>query len=180
MGASAFSGFFDKNPDIFDGEGRITRDNTTNSTPSMYGFLKQLALRQIPYQKEAADGAAATATAEQPFYVTDTYIKSIQSIKFLPAAGLTADNTNFATLIVRARKADGTLIGIVGQLVTNVAGGSWTAFVAKTVPLTNGTVALGLDNAALDLPAGAMLSFEITKTAAGVVVPAGQLVVAVK
>jgi len=180
MGASAFSGFFDKNPDIFDGEGRITRDNATNGTPSLHGFLKQLGLQQLRRQKEAADGAAGTATAEHPFYFVDTFAKSIQSIRYLPAANLTADNTNFATLIVRARKADGTLIGIVGQLVTNVASGNWVAFVAKTIPLSNGTAALGLDNTALDLPVGAMLTWEITKTAAVVVVPAGQLVVAVK
>ena len=180
MGASQLSGPFDKNPGIFDGMGDLTRDNKTNNTPSLYEMIKELGLESVRRQKEAADGAAGTATAEHPFHFFDTYKKSIQAIRYLPAAGLTADNTNFATLIVRARKADGTLVSIIGQLVTNVASGNWTAFVAKTVPLTDGTKALTIDGAGLDMLPGWMLTFEITKAASGVVVPAGALVVAWK
>lgn len=181
MGASQLSGLFDKNPGFFDGEGALTRDNKTKNAPSLYEMVKELALVSLRRQKEAADGAAATATAEHPFHFFDTYTKSIQSIKYLPASGLTADNTNFATLIVRLRKADGTLVSIVGQLATTItASGNWTAFVAKSIPLTDGTKALTVDGAGLDASPGWMLTFEITKAAAGVVVPAGQLVVAVK
>jgi hypothetical protein len=183
MGASNFSGAFDKNPDFFDGDGRQTRDNKTNAVPSQYDFLKEAGQRLIRRQKEAADGAAATATAEHPFFFVEGFKKSIQSVKFLPAAGITADNTNFATFIVRARKADGTLVGIVAQGLTTITGlGNFTAFVAKTIPLTNaaGTLVVAIDNANLDLGIGWMLTLEITKSGAGVVVPAGQLVVNLK
>lgn len=178
MGASVFSGKFDVNPDYFDGDGRQVRDTDTKANPALYKLLKELAYSApIKRQKEAADGAAATATAENQFHLADTYTKSVQKIEYMPAAALTGDPTNNATLVVSIRNANGSLASIIAQLTTTA---SWVQFVPIVIPLTNGTTAMTPGNTALDLAPGQSLSFAITKGGTGVVVPAGCLQVFVK
>ena len=176
MGASNFSGQFNKNPDYFDGDGKQSRVDGSIKLPDMYALMKDLANSfGAQFCKAAADAAAATATAETPFAQV-MQAKSVRGIKYIPGAALTADDTNNATIIVRAYKPDGTLIGIMGQLTTVATGGAnWVSKVPVTIPLHDGTNPIVLDSAKLDLPAGAFLTLQITKAASGVVVPAGVL-----
>jgi hypothetical protein len=181
MGLSMFSGAFDKNPDLFDGEAQFFRDGKTKVNPDLYQLLKELGYQSIKRQKEATDGAAGTATAEHPFHLFDGFIKSIQRVVYIPTANLTADNTNFATLIVRARKASGALSSIIAQATTQITGsGNWTAFVPVTLPLTDATAVLPLGHTKLDMLDEWTLTWEITKTASGIAVPSGCLQVFVK
>lgn len=180
MGASNFSGQFNKGSDYFDGDGKQSRSDGSTKMPDMYTLMKELAAGVMPqFLKPAADGAANTATAETPFWVIPGYVKSVRSVKYIPAGALTADDTDYATLIVRAYKADGTLIGIVAQLATLAATGNWVAKTPVTIPLHDGTNPLTVDSTKLDLTAGGFLTLQITKANAGKAVPAGVLAVSV-
>lgn len=174
MGASNFSGDFAKNPDYFDGGNKQERDQNRVGAPDLYTLLKELAHKQLVMVKDAADGAAGTATAERAFWLADVHTKTVSSVKFVPGAALTADNANYATLIVRKRTAAGVDGGIVAQVTTQIAGGSgnWTAHVPVSIPLTTQVA-----SSRFDLLTGESLTFEITKTGIGVVVPVGALVV---
>jgi len=119
------------------------------------------------WAKTAADGAAATATAETVIGTVGSASGfAIGSCVFAPAAALTGDNTNNAVITVAKRTAatPGTPVTIA-SLTTNVAAGNWTAW--KAVSLT---VAAG----AFVSP-GDVLTIAITKGGTGVVVPQGQL-----
>lgn len=113
------------------------------------------------WQKDAADGAASTATAEQAFAECPT-ARTAATIKILPSAALAGDPTNNATITVRKRDAAGTNPITLKALTTTA---SWTAFDA-------------VDFGALtvsSIEAGSVLTVEITKGGTGVVVPAGKL-----
>lgn len=115
---------------------------------------------------KGADAAAGTATAETPFY-TALVAQTISAVNVNANAALTADGTNNATVIIRKRDGAGGAAATVATLVTDVAGGSWSAFVNKSLgAITNGVMA-----------AGSVLTFEITKAGTGVVVPASTFTV---
>lgn len=176
MGASQFSGQFNKDAGYFDGDGKASRESGSNKNPDLYKLLKELATQPCEFVKSAADGAAGNATAETPIAYFDEYTKAVREVTFVPGAALTADNANYATIIVRARKKDGTLHSIVARVTTQITGsGNWTQWVPVNIPLTDGTNTLTLDAAKLDIPAGGFLTVEITKTGTGVVVPLGLL-----
>lgn len=160
--------------DDFDGLGKLTRDHGV--VPDLEGIVQDLAQRGGEYLKAAADGAAADATAETPFHAVVTKSQTVQSVQYTPAAALTSNDTNFATLQVRLRNADGSDGGLVASETTETAptggSGNWTAFLAVSIPLLAGATLLLTD--------GESLTFEITKAAAGVVVPAGSLKVSYK
>lgn len=175
MGASIFSGQFNKNPDYFDGDGKQGRSDQSPKTPDLYALVKELAASfGAQFFKPAADAAANTATAETPFAVLPA-AKSIRGVSYIPAGALTADDTDFATIIVRAYTSAGVAIGIVAQLATLLATGDWVAKTPKTIPLHDGTNAIALDSTKLDVPAGGFLTLQITKGGSGVAVPAGVL-----
>lgn len=112
------------------------------------------------FQRPAADAAASTATAETPFFAAAAAL-TIKSIDILPGAALTADATDNATITIRRRNADGTSAASVAALTTNVAGGSWTQWVSKSMgTISNGT-----------LSAGQILTLQITKAGSGVAIP---------
>lgn len=180
MGASNFSGQFNKSADYFDGDGKASRESGSNKQPDIYKLMRELATQSADMAKSAVDAAASTVTAETPFAYFDEYGKSVRKVVFVPAAALTADNANYATIIVRARTKLGALVSIVAQVTTQITGsGNWTARVPVTVPLHDGTLALTVDNAKLDIPANGFLTYEITKTGSGVAIPAGLLSVKV-
>lgn len=182
MGTSQFSGQFLSNPDFFDGAAQETRDGRTNQRPDLYKLILELSNQLITADKEAPDGAAATATAERPVWLLGNFTKSILGVFFVPAAALVADPANNATLIIQARNADGTLDSVVAQMTTSAAPtgtGSWTAFKPVPIALNNGTTVISPGNAFLDIFAGQSLTWQITKGGTGVVVPAGKLVIAV-
>jgi hypothetical protein len=118
------------------------------------------------WDKSAADGAAATATAEHTFMRAAGPI-TIAAVRYVPDAALTADNTNFAAITVTKRNADGTGNVTVATRTTAITdSGNWLQWVAVNLPLTVANI---------NLAAGQILTVKITKSGAGVVVPAGSL-----
>jgi hypothetical protein len=178
MGASVFSGLFDRSSEYFDGEGRVTRDNWTVDAPSLWALLKQAAYGAHRWVKSAADAAAGTTTAEFPFATVDTYIKSVQKVQFTPAANMVASDTVYATLQVGWRNPGGSLNVIANATTALTVGnftGNWTAWTPVIIPLYNGTNLTEIDDPSLDIPAGAMLTVSIAKASTGTAVPAGVL-----
>lgn len=128
-----------------------------------------LAMGRAPaalWQKAAADGAAGTATAESVI-PRPMLACRVVGIELVPAAALTADDTDYATITVRKRDGAGGAASVIASVTTKITGGSgnWTAF----VPVSLGTIT----NA--DLLAGDILTVEITKAASGVAIPIGYL-----
>ncbi|MDI6808202.1 MAG: hypothetical protein QME66_04355 [Candidatus Eisenbacteria bacterium] len=115
------------------------------------------------YVKASADAAAGTATAEIPVFQAVDAV-TITGTFFLPGAALIADNTNYATLLCYRRSTTGGTQTTIASRTTQITGsGNWTAFDGVTL----GTLSVTA------VAAGEMVSFEITKTAGGVVVPTG-------
>lgn len=117
----------------------------------------------------AADAAAADATAES---LIERVFRAgtVTAVRYVPTGAVTASDTHYATITVRQRDAAGANPATIATLVTNVAGGSWTAFVAKSLgAITNAAVV-----------AGAILTYQIEKAGDGVVVPDGRLEVVVE
>lgn len=118
----------------------------------------------VQWFKEAADSLGPTATSERVVFtapedltITDAFIE--------PAATLTASDTNYATVVLARRDANGgnkvTVASESTQTVGSGGSGSWSAF---------GPVSLGsLSNTSLT--AGQKVTVEITKTGLGVALP---------
>lgn len=128
-----------------------------------------LAVGRVPtalWQKAAADGAAGTATAESVI-PRPMLAARVVGVEFVPAAAVTANDTDYATITVRKRDGAGGAASVIASVTTKITGGSgnWTAFVAVSL----GTIT----NA--DLLAGDILTVEITKAASGVAIPIGYL-----
>lgn len=116
---------------------------------------------------KAADGAAATTTSETVIGHVNFACKIIAA-RYVPAAALTADNTNNATITVSKRVAGGGSKTTIASITTNVASGSWTQWAPKDLTLT----ATAAD---LQIAANSGITFEIAKGGTGVIVPAGTL-----
>jgi len=126
----------------------------------------------VQYLKAAADGSAAATTADTLFYSNPydftMYVVSGQFVG--TGAGITADNTNFATLAVKTNNG--------------VGGATATALTLTTAITDSGNIsqnqpkAFTLVTAAnVALPPGGGLWLNIAKAAAGVVVPVGYFMV---
>jgi hypothetical protein len=117
------------------------------------------------FTKAAADGAASTATAETIIgMIGPSSGGNVGTVFFVPAAALTADNSNNAVITVFKRTAGGAAVQVAAA-TTNVAGtGSWTQWKPVSIPVTAAAVS-----------ASDALTYTITKNGTGVVVPAGQL-----
>lgn len=116
-----------------------------------------------------ADANAAATTAESVLKRIRR-AGTITAARFVPTAAVTADASHYATLSLAQRDGAGGSSSAIASLATDVAGGSWTAFVAKSLgTLSNTAVA-----------AGAILTAAIAKTGNGVVVPAGHWEVVVQ
>lgn len=149
----------------------ILRLNGTTAKAQATGGLSASTPLQIEWDKAAADGAAGTATAEHVVYrATGPVI--VKSVEYVPDAALTANDTNFATITLSRRNADGTNSVTVASVSTKTTGGggsgNWSQWVSVALALTAANVAM---------VAGQILTIAITKPGAGVVVPAGQLLV---
>jgi hypothetical protein len=122
--------------------------------------------RSTYFTKAAADGMASTTTSEV-FTGNVTVRKAkLKGIYLnLTGAGLTADNTNFATITVSKRDSAGANKTTLGTLTTTItSSGNLAQGGAKPFVLTAANV---------DLPALTTFTFEIAKSGSGVVVPAG-------
>jgi len=111
--------------------------------------------------KAAADAMAADATAATYFYRAKRALE-VLTVYIIPTATLTGHASNNATIVINKHDGAGGAATIVATITTTA---SWAAGtpVALTVSTTAG-VAL--------LTAGQVLSFQISKNASGVVVPA--------
>jgi len=118
---------------------------------------------QVSYAK-AADAAANTATAETVILQLPAAC-TIASAEILPTASVTADASNNASITLMGYTAAGGSVKTLATLVTDVAGGSWTAFVKKSMTLTATT-------ADLDREADSVITLTITKGGSGVQLPA--------
>ena len=121
------------------------------------------------WQKSDADGSAAAATAETVIGGMGPGVPSGQgiglgSVKYIPAAALTGDPTNNATITVNKRTAGGAAVPIA-TLTTTAVAGNWVAWVPVTIPLVANQF----------ISPGDVLTVAITKGGTGVVVPQGQL-----
>ena len=118
----------------------------------------------IQWFKEAADGLGSTTTAERVVFTAPEDI-TITNVFLEPAAALVASDTNFATITLARRAADGTGQVTVASETTATAGaggsGSWTAFSAVSLGSLNNT----------SVAAGEKLTIAIAKSGVGVAVP---------
>jgi hypothetical protein len=134
------------------------------------GVLEKLASQclneVITWEKAAADGAAATTTAESTI-IRAPFALGVFAAYYVPAAALTADNTNFATITIAKRDVNGANSVTLATVTTQITGsGNWTAF--KPVPIP-------LQSTAVNLAAGEVLTVTIGKSGSGVVVPIGMV-----
>lgn len=126
--------------------------------------------------QRVVDAAADTATAETIVgFVPDapgstTTKGKVLRVYYLPAAALTADDTDYATITVSKYTAAGGSKTTVASLTTEIANGDWTAFVPKEITLS-------ATAANLILQSNAILTYEVAKEGSGVAIPAGKLVV---
>ena len=120
--------------------------------------------------KSADDAMAATTTAETFTGILVPYASRIKNIYYIATTGgITADNTNYATVTVSKRDAAGATPLAVGTLTTTItSSGNITQGAAKA--LVKSTVN------SLDCVALATLTFTIAKAGTGVIVRAGKIV----
>jgi hypothetical protein len=120
--------------------------------------------RAAQWSKDTADPLTTSATAEQVIFTAPQDV-TITDVFIQPAAALTANDTNYATMTVSRRNATGGGQVTVALETTQTAGtggtGNWTAFSA---------VSLGtLSNTAL--AAGQKLTITVAKNLTGVALP---------
>ena len=144
-------------------------DITTRSINDLTGTLTssqlpaKLKRRFSVFIKAAADTLAATATAEITVFQAQDAV-TLTAVFYLPAAALTADNSNYATLFCYRRNSTGGAQTTAASVTTQITGsGNWTAFDGVSL----GTLSVSA------VAAGEMVTFEITKTGTGVIIPAG-------
>jgi hypothetical protein len=114
------------------------------------------------FTKAAADGAAATATAETIVGMIGASSGGpVGNVYFVPAAALTGDPANNATINVFKRTAGGATV-LIATLTTTA---SWTQWKPVQIPTQAGAT----------VAAGDAITYTITKGGTGVVVPAGQI-----
>lgn len=146
---------------------RIISGDATMSNAGVVTVASKHTNQNMCYTKAAADSMASTPTPEFCVGTVNNSVSAatIQGIYICPNGALTADNTNYATLIFRKRAFDGgattTLLSINTQSSSGT--GSWQAYtnIASGGLLPDVTSLIGLD----------MVTMEITKVAAGAVVP---------
>jgi hypothetical protein len=129
------------------------------------------------FEKPAADSMASDATSERAckWYVPAHMAGGVEvvSVSVLPTAALTAHDTNNAVLLVDKNDGAGGARTNMATLTTNVASGNWVAFSRKAFTLDSTL-------ANIQVAAGGMLTFEITKGGSGVAVPICNVVAVVK
>lgn len=120
---------------------------------------------QVPVAMAAAGTDDETVGVVVPFNCTVT------AVRWVPAAAVTANGTNYTTVGLRNRKADAS--GAALPATRSYAATNSVAFVPESMTLS----ATAAD---LLLAAGDVLTLQRLHTASGVVVPAGSIDVSVK
>lgn len=124
----------------------------------------------IPFDK-AADAMASTTTTDTLVWMNPfdypVYLDSAEAVA--TGAGITANDTDFATITFRTRDGVGGSSSAALTIVTNVAGGTWTQNQRKAITAQT--------KANLAVPVGGQITFSIAKGGSGVVVPVSKFVV---
>lgn len=128
----------------------------------------------------AQDAAAGTTTAETVVGCSianpanPTGPSKVLRVYYVPAAGVTAHDSNYATITVSKYTAAGASKTTVATITTQTTGGGgsgdWTALVPMEITLSS-TLANRI------VEPKATLTYEIAKASSGVQLPAGKLVV---
>ncbi len=125
----------------------------------------------IPFDKAAADAMASTATTDTLVWMNPfdypVYLDSAEAVA--TGAGITANDTDFATITFRTRDGVGRSSAAALTIVTNVAGGTWTQNQRKAITTQT--------KANLAVPVGGQITFSIAKGGSGVVVPVSKFVI---
>jgi hypothetical protein len=124
----------------------------------------------LVFDKAAADALASTTTAETGTGIYVPAAARILSVTFVPTSGgVTADNTNFATVTVSTRDSAGATLATVATLTTTItSSGNLTQYAGKALVLTAANQLVS---------AGSTVTFSIAKSGTGVIVPAGRVTV---
>lgn len=112
----------------------------------------------------SADAAASTATAEKVFGVARVAGSTgTAGLDLSFSANVTADNTNYATIIIRRRTGAGAgTAAVIATVTTEITGlGNVTGF-ARLTPTTSNVAII----------AGDRFTYEVTKAGTGVQLPA--------
>lgn len=113
-----------------------------------------------PVYQVAGDAAASTTTAETAIAYFKTG-QTVARIVLVPTGAVTANDTTYATITIAKRDGAGGAASTIATLVTNVAGGNWTAFVPKSMgAITGGALA-----------DGSVLTYTVAKASTGVQLP---------
>src|SRR3954470_10745486 len=118
------------------------------------------------FDKLAADGAAATATADTLIWTNpyDFTVYIVGGRWTTTGAGITADNTNFATIALKSNDGVGGATATGLSITTAITdSGNFTANQSKAFTLVTAAGAA--------IPAGGGLWLNIAKSGTGVVVP---------
>ncbi len=134
-----------------------------------YGLLAKEAV----FVKAAADGAASTATASTKMWTNPyPFTLRVARVLYQPDSTLTADNTNYANIILSKDDGADSAPAAVCTMNTQITGtGNFATDISKVA--TDPTM-YAADRI---LAVGGNLWITITKPGSGVVVPAGRLVV---
>jgi hypothetical protein len=124
--------------------------------------------------KLTADGAAATATANLTFDAAPRQIRLVRAF-WISEAIVTADNTNFGTIVLSKRTGGGADVVMASLATTIAAPGSGNLAVGVAVPLVLSTV-----GGAIIMAANDSFRFGITKSGTGVVIAPGLLAIVVE
>lgn len=125
--------------------------------------------------KAAADGMASTATADAKFWSNpfDFPVQVVGLTYNATGAGITASDTDYAAINIKTDDGSGGAAALAMKLETKTSASGGTGNItanigaSTTVKQSGGAV----------VPIGGNLFFGISKTGAGVIVPAGKIVV---
>lgn len=140
-----------------------------NATDPNGEVAKQNSYFLVIQDKSADDAMASTATSETYTGVVVPYLSRIKNIWYVATTGgITADNTNFATVTISKRDSAAANPLAVATLTTTItSSGTVTQGAPKALVKTTANV---------DVAALSTLTFTIAKSGSGVVVRAGKFV----
>lgn len=132
----------------------------------------------IEFAKAADDGMASTATSDTKFW-TNPYDFDVQLVSFKYSAnggGITADDTNYATIQIKSDDAANSAPAVALDMKTQLVASGGTGNIAEDVAASS----TGRTPANTTLKPGANAWFAIAKSGSGVVVRAGRVTVRVR